>query len=244
MNRGVIGNEDKTAAIIVAGGAGTRMEATTPKQFRMLGGVPVLMRTIAVFERSLSIDKIIIVVPEAERDGLFRGDRARYRPAKPGDVRVGGATRRDSVAAGLEALDDSIGIVAVHDGARPLVTVAVIDRCVEEARRCGAAVVGVPVTDTLKVIDANRTIIDTADRESLWHVQTPQVFRRDIIVKAYERALRDGRYGTDDATLVERIGVPVTMVDGSRDNIKITYEEDILIAEALLAARSGTVKEN
>lgn len=224
-------------AIIVAGGAGLRMGGGIPKQYRLLAGLPVIARTISAFEESASIAGIIVVVPADDRDGLFREAIASRGFSKIRAVVSGGDTRQESVRNALAVVDDSVGIVAVHDGVRPLVTVELIDRSVREARQCGAAVPGVPVADTLKSVDTGSRITGTVEREGLWFVQTPQVFHRHIIQNAYERAFRERFSGTDDAVLVERTGVPVVMIPGSRDNMKITLEEDLIRAEAVLALR-------
>lgn len=224
-------------AIVVAGGAGLRMGGGIPKQYRLLAGLPVIARTISVFEESPSIEGIIVVVPADHREGLFRDAIAARGFSKIRSVVSGGATRQESVRNALAVVDDSVGIIAVHDGVRPLVTVELIDRCVREARRYGAVAPGVPVADTVKSVDADSRITGTVEREGLWFVQTPQVFQRRIIHDAYERAIRDRFSGTDDAVLVERTGIPVVMIPGSRDNVKITMEEDLARAEAVLAMR-------
>lgn len=224
-------------AIIVAGGAGLRMGGGIPKQYRFLGGLPVIARTLAAFEESGSIAGIIVVVPAESRDGFFREVMASRRFSKIRAVVSGGATRQESVRNALAVVDPGVDIVAVHDGVRPLVTADLIDRSVREARRCGAVVPGVPVADTVKSVDADSRITGTVEREGLWFVQTPQVFYRHIIQNAYDSAFREGFSGTDDAILVERTGVPVIMIPGNRDNIKITLEEDLSRAEAVLALR-------
>lgn len=231
--------EGSAAAVIVAGGSGSRMGKGIQKQYRLLDGIPVLIRSVMAFEASPSIGLIVIVIPESDRDGLFREHCESLLTPKAGSVQSGGPTRQDSVARGLAAVDDSFDLVAIHDGVRPLVSVELIERCVAEALRLGAVVPGVPVTDAVKSVDSENRITATLSREGLWTVQTPQVFRREIIVKSCEKAFRDGYYGTDDSAVVERAGYPVTIIEGSRDNLKITYEADLARGEGILAARSG-----
>ncbi|MDD5474958.1 MAG: 2-C-methyl-D-erythritol 4-phosphate cytidylyltransferase [Syntrophales bacterium] len=230
-------SHSEVVAIVVAGGAGSRMAGKIPKQYRLLDKVPVLVRTLLAFEESSCVTGIIIVVPEKDRGGLFREAYNKYRFTKILDVRPGGATRQDSVNNALAAIGNNVEIVAVHDGVRPLVTGDLIDLSIREGRIRGAVAVGTPVTDTLKSVDSSNRIVGAVERDGLWFVQTPQVFHANIIKKAYEKAFSDGYYGTDDAVLVERIGFPVTMIEGARDNLKITMEGDLVVAEALLKLR-------
>jgi 2-C-methyl-D-erythritol 4-phosphate cytidylyltransferase len=149
---------------------------------------------------------------------------------------TGGARRQDSVRRGLDRLDEDCEVVLVHDGARPLVSPALIDRCAALALKDGAAVVGAPVKDTIKVVSASRHIESTPPRETLWEIQTPQAFRVEILRDAHLRAERDGIEATDDAMLVERLGKPVAVIENERSNIKLTTPEDFVIAEALIRA--------
>ncbi|MBU0502653.1 MAG: 2-C-methyl-D-erythritol 4-phosphate cytidylyltransferase [bacterium] len=222
-------------AIITAGGSGKRMGQ--PKQFLEVGGVPILKRTISVFEESKVVDQIIVVVNEEDiervKDFGFRKVLA---------VVAAGLERQDSVANGLKALPDEAEIVLIHDGARPFIGVGIIERAVAKALQTGAVVVGVPVKDTVKRMknvecgmkNEGIIILETVDRGKLWAAQTPQVFRKDIIVKAFARFGQEKV--TDDAMLVEKSGIPVTMVMGSYQNIKITTPEDIIFAQALIKA--------
>jgi 2-C-methyl-D-erythritol 4-phosphate cytidylyltransferase len=152
---------------------------------------------------------------------------------------AGGPRRQDSVRLGLEKLDPECQVVVIHDGVRPFVSPGLIDRAVDVAREKKAVVVGVPVRNTVKVVSALGEVINTLERDSLWEIQTPQVFSVDIIREAYDRGAREGIEATDDAMLVERLGVVVTLLRGETTNIKITFPEDILFAEALL--REGRV---
>jgi 2-C-methyl-D-erythritol 4-phosphate cytidylyltransferase len=148
----------------------------------------------------------------------------------------GGSERQDSVRAGIEALDRETELVVIHDAVRPFITVGLIENCIRAAAEEGAATVGVPAKDTVKEVAADGRVLRTCDRNLLWLTQTPQAFRRDIIENAHRAAVRDGYRGTDDTSLVERLGVAVRMIRGDYGNIKITTPEDLLIAEALLAA--------
>jgi 2-C-methyl-D-erythritol 4-phosphate cytidylyltransferase len=149
-------------------------------------------------------------------------------------LQPGGLRRQDSVRRGLMRLDSDCEVVVIHDGVRPFVSSRLIDRCVELAFREGAVVVGIPVRETVKVVTADRRVRETPRRDSLWKIQTPQVFRTEIIREAYDRAEREGTEATDDAMLVEQLGISVIVLEGHSSNIKITVPEDLLFAEALL----------
>ncbi len=193
-----------------------------------LAGRPVLSYVLAAFDGCNLIDHIVLVVNEKSLEAC-RKLIAKEGLSKPIDVCVGGKRRQDSVAAGLKQLKDCDWVV-IHDGARPLVTKDLIERGLEAAQESGAAVAAVPVTDTIKVAGDNRIVRQTPLRQNLRAVQTPQVFRFDIITQAYQKAKGDV---TDDASLVEQAGYKVKLYMGSYDNIKITNPDDLLIAEAL-----------
>jgi 2-C-methyl-D-erythritol 4-phosphate cytidylyltransferase len=214
----------KTIAIITAAGSGKRMGR--PKQFIEIGGKPMLEWTIAAFENAKVIDEIILVV---NKEDVPKGKEFNFSKLKK--VVAGGAERRVSVANGLRELPADAEIVAVHDGARPLITPQIIEKAVAEAKKSGAVVVGVPIRDTVKraTRDEGR-VTETIDRSELWAAQTPQVFRKDIILKAYQ----NNDTVTDDAMLVEKMGVTVTMVMGSYQNIKVTTPEDLEVVEKFL----------
>jgi len=220
-------NQRKVGAIIVAAGSSERMGGMD-KVFTPLGGEPVLSRVIDAFQRCNSIDQIVVVVT---RENL---KKCRQLVAEPGwskviEVCAGSRRRQDSVAAGLSRLSQCQWVV-IHDGARPLLTVDLIERGLEAARETGAAVAAVPVTDTIKVAGDDRLVEQTLPRRNLWAVQTPQVFRFDIIAEAYEKAKGEV---TDDASLVEQLGYKVKLYMGSYDNIKVTTPDDLLLAEVL-----------
>lgn len=220
----------KTIAIIVAGGKGKRMGR--PKQFIKISGRPMLAWTLAVFQKAKIINGIILVVA-SDQLALAR----RLPQDKIIAIVPGGSERQDSVRNGLLHLPDSAEIVLIHDGARPLVTDEIIKHSVEGARKFGAAVVGVPVKDTLKVVSCQLLVVSrTLNRDQIWAAQTPQVFRKDLILKAYQKGYNSNKI-TDDSMLVEWLGVPVKMVLGAGGNIKVTTPEDLKMAEALLKGR-------
>lgn len=227
-------------AVIVAAGRGVRAGAEAPKALLPICGVPLVVRTLRCFAAAESIRKVILVAPPEEL--------AKFRNAVQSDPQAsalscqlcaGGPRRQDSVRLGLEKLDPECQVVVIHDGVRPFVSPELIDRAVDVAREKKAVVVGVPVRNTVKVVSALGEVINTLERDSLWEIQTPQVFSVDIIREAYDRGAREGIEATDDAMLVERLGVVVTLLRGETTNIKITFPEDILFAEALL--REGRV---
>ncbi len=198
------------------------------KMFALLGGKPILARVIDTFQRCNSIDQIVVVVA---KENLERCQQlvAEQGWSKVTEVCPGGERRQDSVAAGLSRLNQCQWVI-IHDGARPLVTVDLIDRGLMEARKTGAAVAGVPVTDTIKLAMDDMIVQGTPPRRNLWAVQTPQVFRFDIITKAYQSAKGEV---TDDATLVEQLGYKVKLYMGAYDNIKVTTPDDLVLAEVL-----------
>lgn len=231
----------KTVAIIPAGGAGRRLKAGTAKQYLKLNELPVLVHSLKALDKAAEVNEIILVVPE--RDVKFVREEVIIKNdiKKVAKIIAGGDERQDSVRNGLTAVDGNCDIVLVHDGVRPFVTGEMISRVVEVAREFQAAVIGVPAKDTIKETLDNDFVVKTVPRRNLWITQTPQAFQFAILQKAYEAAYRDKFYGTDDASLVERIGVPVKMVAGSYENIKITTPDDLIIAEALLKSKLGGV---
>ena len=220
-------------AIIAAAGAGTRMASDRPKQFLLLAGKPVIFHTLRVFEECDSIDEVILVLPAAESAG-FLSLAAKYSVRKLARVVPGGLTRADSVKRGLTAIRAATAeIVAVHDGVRPFVTTNEISRTVAAAKSDGAAILVAPVTDTIKQIGGEQ-VVQTLDRGSLRRALTPQCFRYEVLRDAYQHADVTDPSLTDESALVEKLGRPVSIVEGSARNIKITTAEDLLIAEAIL----------
>ncbi|NIQ92860.1 MAG: 2-C-methyl-D-erythritol 4-phosphate cytidylyltransferase [Desulfuromonadales bacterium] len=229
----------KTIALIPAAGMGRRMQAGINKQYLHLGGRPILAHTLALFDGHPRVDRIIVISPAEEIDFCRTEVVERFGFAKVRAVVAGGAERQDSVRNGLQAASAGADdIVLVHDGVRPLLPPALIDAAIDTAGRDGACIVGVPVKDTVKNVE-NGTVVATPDRRRLWLAQTPQAFRFALLDEAYRRAASEGYAGTDDASLVERLGHPVAMVEGSYRNIKITTPEDLILARAFLDERTA-----
>lgn len=217
--------------VIVAGGKGTRMGASVPKQFIPVGGLPVLMRTINRFKEYDGSLKVILVLPREQQD-YWRKLCADYRFEADYAVADGGATRFHSVMNGLALIpDDADGVVGVHDGVRPFASVDVIRRCYEAARTAKAVIPVVPVVDTLRRIDDEGVTV-TVPRSDYMLVQTPQTFDIRLLKQAYAQPYCDGF--TDDASVVESLGGRITLVEGNRENIKITTPFDLSVAGALV----------
>jgi 2-C-methyl-D-erythritol 4-phosphate cytidylyltransferase len=222
-------------AIIAAAGAGTRMASNRPKQFLLLAGTPVIFHTLKPFEECEQIDEVIVVLPAEESAG-FLSLAGKYKLRKVARVVPGGATRAESVKRGLMAVRSATAeIVAVHDGVRPFVTVDEIDRAITAARADGAAILVAPVTDTIKQV-SDAAVVKTLDRGVLRRALTPQCFQYELLRQAYQRADVNDPSLTDESALVEQLGRPVTIVEGSSRNIKITTPADLAIAEAFLTA--------
>jgi 2-C-methyl-D-erythritol 4-phosphate cytidylyltransferase len=205
------------------------------KQFLKLGDRPLLIWTLQAFEKAATVSRVIVAVNLERKDELSNLVRL-YNLQKVVKVVEGGITRQISVSNGLKALPQTCQIVVVHDGARPFVTPELIDKAVKAQKGEGGVVVAVPVVDTVKEVKDDR-VVKTLDRQRLWQVQTPQVFPFKVIRKAYEKAEDLGWQGTDDAALVERLGYPVKIVEGTYENIKITNPVDLILAEALIKNR-------
>ena len=228
----------KVGVIVAAAGAGRRMKTERPKQLLVLDGTPILIHTISKFEASSVIDYIIVTAPK-ESAGEVKSLVAKAGFKKPVSVVEGGERRQDSVARGLQQLQSGTTLVAVHDAVRPFVTLAEIESVVAQAGRTGAAILAVPIVDTVK--QAEKDLIEsTLAREHLVLAQTPQVFRTEILKEAFERARKDEYYGTDESSLVERLGLPVAVVRGSERNIKITRPSDLTLARAILEEEKTT----
>ncbi len=226
---------ESAGAVIVAAGAGTRM-AGADKLFSEAAGRPLLAHAIAPFQQSSSIDRIILVMAPMN---LKRGRELveRYGFTKVAMLVRGGERRQDSVRLGLEALGEC-DYVAVHDGARPLVTSELIERGREAARETGAAAPAVPIADTVKEAGPDRVVVRTVERSRLWAVQTPQVFRYELLVRAHREVTEDV---TDDAAMVEALGGRVRLFEGDRRNVKVTTVEDLESVRALVIARIEVV---
>ncbi len=227
-----------TAAILLAAGAGSRMGASVPKVMLPLAGRPALFWPLRAFQECPAVDAVCVVAAPALREELqgllpsWGMDKVRYWAD-------GGMSRGGSVRNGLEALPQDTEFVAIHDGARPLVTPEDIEKTLEAAKVMGAAVLGFPAVDTIQETDASGRIVRTPDRARLWQVQTPQCFAFGPLREAYRRAALEGFDATDDAAVMRRAGCPVTLVQGRTDNFKLTRPEDVPLCEAVLRQREG-----
>lgn len=219
--------------IIVAAGSGSRMNTNINKQFIKLNDKEIIAHTIEKFYNNKNINDIVIVIKEDEAEFFKKEilDKYRFKNIK---IAYGGKERQDSVYSGIKLLDKNCKYVLIHDGARPFVDEDIINRSLDEVKVFKSIVVGVPVKDTIKVVNNNNSVVDTPNRSTLWSVQTPQTFDYNIIKRAYEDAFDNNFYGTDDAMLVERIGYTIKMIYGSYNNIKVTTPEDIIIGTQII----------
>lgn len=230
--------------MLLAAGRGTRLGASTPKAYLPLAGRPLLLhaaeRLLAAVADAAARDLIVVAHPadrethlEPCRDALLRLVGARGRLA----VADGGATRQESMQNGVAAAASDTALVVVHDAARPLVPIAATRACLAAAARDGAALLAIPATDTLKQVRDGK-VIATLDRSSIWYAQTPQIARRELLLRACEHARATGFVATDDVSLLEHCGAAVTVVPGTPGNLKITHPDDVPLAEALLARQA------
>lgn len=224
------------ALIIPAAGLGKRMQRQTAKPFIGLAGRPILAHTIGRFLDLEGLQQIIVAtsagnIKQTEQllDALL-GDRISWRCIE------GGSERQYSIQNALHVVKD-VKLVLVHDAVRPFVSQEAIKQCCETAEKSGAAVLGIPVKDTIKRVDEHQVVQETPDRNYLWQIQTPQIFKTDLLQKAYQLADEQTYFGTDDASLVEWMGAPVTVVLGSQQNFKITYPRDLEYAKILLTKK-------
>lgn len=227
------------AAIIVAAGKGLRMNEDVPKQYLLLEGRPVLGHTLLVFNTCDRIDEIFVVTPAEDFDFCGKNVIGPLGFQKRIRLVSGGDRRQDSVYNGLKALDQKTDLVVIHDGVRPFVKSDELEACIDGAIQFGACILGIPASDTLKRVDEAGIINETLDRDNIWLVQTPQAFKYDVILEAHETARRDSISGTDDAFLVERLGIAVRIITGNKNNIKITTQEDLAIAQAIIEKGPG-----
>lgn len=223
--------------IIAAAGRGKRMASPTSKQFLLLAGKPVLAHTLEAFEAATLVDAVIIV--GKSKDIAFCKEKIvkKFGFKKIIEYVIGGRRRQDSVANALKALPPETDMVIVHDAARPLVTAKLIDTAIREAKNWPALTLGLPTKNTIKRITTGELVEYTLDRPRLWTIQTPQVFKADVLLHAHRVAKMEKIWGTDDTMLVEKIGQPVRVIPGSNENIKITTPIDMVIAEAILEKR-------
>ncbi|CCQ90624.1 2-C-methyl-D-erythritol 4-phosphate cytidylyltransferase [Nitrospina gracilis 3/211] len=221
----------KVAAVIPAAGQGVRMGTNVPKQFLTLCGKPILQHTLEAFERCGVVNEVVLAVPASDLD-MVR-ELAESVSTKIKNVVVGGKQRQDSVCNGFHALDADTDIVVVHDGVRPFIQPEHIEASIAAARVDGAAIVAIPVSDTIKKVNKEQFVEGIVDRNGLWRMQTPQTFRYALLKEAYENAAADGYYGTDEGSLIERLGRPLKIITGSELNIKITRSEDLALGEKI-----------
>ena len=233
----------RIVAIIPAAGLGLRLGGSVRKQFRLLGGLPLVVHSLRVFQSSDVIDAIVLAVPESDlaycRTDIVEG----HEFTKVIDVVAGGRERQDSVRNALAVVDEQVEIVLIHDAVRPCLTDTMVKDVVAAAIADGAAIVALPMRDTVKQVGNGRVIERTVDRKTLWLAQTPQAFRRDWLKEAHQKAYTEKIDATDDASLLEWMGRPVIVVEGSGENIKVTRPEDLLIGEAILASRQMSAEK-
>lgn len=226
-------NKGATGAIIVGAGTGNRMGLGYNKVLADLCGRPVIEWTVRNFIQSGLIDNLVLVInpnDQKEMKDIFSS----FKDLIDLKIVYGGETRQDSVYNGIKALSDDVEIVLIHDAARPFITKDIIERSILHARKYGAGCAGIQAKDTIKIVDRNNTIVSTPERNSLWHAQTPQAFKKDIISDAYEKASKRGLTATDDAGIAEEAGYKVTMFEGSYKNIKLTSKEDLELGKYFL----------
>ena len=224
----------KICTLIPAAGEGNRLKSAVKKPYVALAQKPILTHTIQRFEQNTAVDEIFVLVNEADFEMCRATVLAPYAFQKVQPLVAGGATRQQSVHNGVRALPADTDFVIVHDGVRPFVNDETIFACLDAAAEWGAAVAAVPVKETIKMANAEDFIVETPPRERLWTVQTPQVFRKSLLEKAHQIAEKKQLTATDDAALVEHLGYPVKLVNGSYANVKITTPEDLRIANVFL----------
>jgi len=224
----------KADAVIVSAGKGQRFTEGKKKQYYLLADKPILAHTLDKFETCPLVRSILLVVGQEDMNYCLKEIVEKYRYRKISHIVPGGKRRQDSVKNGIDALSKDADIVVIHDGVRPLVTREMIEDSIHSAQRFGAVVCAMPVKETIKIAHKDGTVLKTLDRESLWHIQTPQAFQARVIKQAYQKAAKDGFVGTDDASLVERLGMKVHILPGSYTNIKITTSEDLILANLFL----------
>jgi 2-C-methyl-D-erythritol 4-phosphate cytidylyltransferase len=230
----------KANAVIVSAGKGLRFMEGQKKQFYLLAEKPILAHTLDKFETCPLIHAILLVVAQEDMSYCLDEIIQKYKYRKISQIIPGGRRRQESAKNGIDALPKDVDIVAIHDGVRPFVTREMIEESIRSAIRFQAVVLGMPVKDTLKMANPDGTIFKTLNRESLWQIQTPQTFQVSLIKEAYDKATEDGFIGTDDASLVERLGARVHILPGSYTNIKITTPEDLILANLYLKMKALT----
>lgn len=221
------------SVIIAAAGMSNRMGSKINKQFIVIDNKPILAHTIEKFEACKYVDEIIVVSKEQEVEYCRKEIIRKYGYRKVTNIIKGGKERQDSIYNGIMALNERTDIVLTHDGARPFVRMESIVNGIKGALDYGSCVIGVPLKDTIKVIEEDNQVHHTPNRALLWAAQTPQCFQIDLLKEGYEYAISEGILGTDDSSLVEKKGYPVKMIMGNYDNIKITTPEDLVVAQSI-----------
>ncbi len=221
-------------AVVPAAGQGTRMGGAARKQYLTLDGLPLLVLSLKVLQRVPSIREIILSVPRDDQEYCWQDIVKPFGLGKVFQIVEGGQRRQDSVRHGILAISEPPDLVLVHDGVRPFLHEDIVEKSISRAAQTGAVVVAMPIHDTVKRVDGEHVIQETLKREELWQIQTPQIFRYDWLVTAHQQALQEGWDVTDDAALIERMGHPVSVVEGSCFNIKITRPDDLIFGEAIL----------
>ena len=222
------------SAIVVAGGSGSRMGTSTKKQYLKIKDKEILVYTVECFQNMPEIQEIVVVTGTEDLTYVEKLLKDTYKLNKVSYIVAGGKERQDSVYNGIQAAGEKSDYLVIHDGARPLITKEVVRAGLDMAYAHRASIIAVPVKDTIKLVSKDGKVEDTPDRSSLWSVQTPQIFEKELIIHAHEYAKEHGLSVTDDSMLVEAIGVPVYIVEGEYTNIKITTPEDLIIAEKML----------
>ncbi len=233
-----MGMKQNNCAIIVAAGNSTRMSLGFSKQFVLLCGIPAIVRTLSAFDKAARIDCVVVVCRDEDISQLNDCIK-KYEIKKVIRVVPGGSTRQQSVAAGILAAPREAACFAIHDGARALITPDEIDAAVEDGLRFGASALAAPVKDTIKQIDESGFVVSTPERATLWAVQTPQVFERQIYFSAMEQARKDGADYTDDCQLAENAGIRVHLCRGEYTNLKLTTMDDVALAETIIQKREN-----
>ena len=230
----------RTLAIILAGGAGKRMGATTNKQFLLIDNKPIIVHTLQTFEDCRSVDGIYLVVNQKDVKLIQEEILQTYRFSKLLKLVIGGKLRQDSVRNALEAIEHPSDIIIIHDGARPLIAPSFIEKGISLMEVFEAVVPALPAKDTIKLVTKEGFISKTLEREGLWQIQTPQTFRSELIIKAYHNGTAKKLYGYDDASFVEHLGKKVKVIEGSPYNIKITTPEDLTMAQGIISQLKGS----
>lgn len=237
------GKDHYTAAIVLAGGSGSRMGSDTTKQMMILDGKPLIVHCLLAMETSDYIDEVILVAKADEKD-LYPAMLTKYGITKVSRIVEGGETRQDSVLKGFECVPDKADFVAIHDGARPLITPAQIKAVVLAAYDYKAAAAAAPAKDSVKVANISGMIDYTVDRKTVWLIQTPQVFYGNLFRASIYTAAKDKFQGTDDTEVAEHAGFSAKLIDTGYENIKVTTPVDLLLAEAILKQRKEAARND